>query len=136
MTVHEVTKESVLAEFRPECSCDPWCHDEDACHADEIGAERMADEIVRLRAAIAAAPRVTVTHRYATVDAFGQVASTGSTRAYVEGRRERLDESYPQCAPHRVVREWHESINEASETEPVKRVALLDEPTTTGDSNG
>jgi hypothetical protein len=67
----------------------------------------MADEIVRLREALAAATRVRVLDEWRVTDKDGILIATFRTEADANRYRVGLDdddEAWPQYAPHRVVR--------------------------------
>jgi len=97
-----MTREDVLREF-----------DFERDDIEDIVTE-MADRIVALEAALAAAPKVTVLDRWAVVDKNGEIVANESSHSKEAAVWH--DENFPETAPHTV-----------------RRVALLDEPTTRGE---
>lgn len=120
----------VFEEFGLVCSCNDVCD----CEAD--GKLAMADEIVRLRETIRhlACPRCltvnppevhtcTPQSRYVLTDEWRVIARDGADFSVFysvnDATAKQEDEKWPNDAPHTV-----------------RRVALVEEPTTRGDTNG
>jgi hypothetical protein len=109
------TTDAVLKEYRVRCDCDVKFF-ESCCDAEYQQMAAMADEIVRLREALAAAcvqgtpmgeahaTRVTVVDEWRVLDKNGDECFMGWNVQDAERQRMWCEEAAPEDAPHRVVR--------------------------------